>query len=292
MKTDPTCERSAMTRAAAAALTFTLCFPLVAAAQQRPLLSEDPEPIGAGRILIEGGFDYSVDAQFPVSGLQGNLLRVPTVGVSVGISSIAEFQVDGGFYNHLSITDRKDAPLSDLLQIDGDSTSDFEDVVVGTKIRFLAESPRHPSFALRFATKLPIASNENGIGLDTMDFFATLLVAKTVQSVRIVGNGGLGILSDPTSIDKQNDVFMYGASFARALTDQAEFVGEINGRWSTRAGGPYPGTESRSVLNLGGRYTTGSLRLDGGLFFGLTTLDPTIGFTAGFTYVFTAFEVP
>jgi hypothetical protein len=285
-------ERGPMTRIAAALLMFTICVPLAASAQQRPLITEDPEPIGAGRLLIEGGFDYSVDAQFPVSGLQGNLLRVPKVGVSFGISSIAEFQVDGGFYNHLSITDRQDAPLSDLLKIEGDSTSDFEDVVVGTKIRIMAESPRHPSFALRFATKLPNATNENGIGLDTMDFFATLLAAKTVQSVRIVGNAGLGMLTSPTSIDEQNDVLMYGASFARALTDSAEFVGEINGRWSTRAGGAFPGTESRSVLNIGGRYTTGSLRLDGGLFFGLTTLDPTIGFTAGFTYVFTAFEVP
>jgi len=275
-----------------AAVFVLLLFPHAAAAQQRPLLTEDPEPIGAGRILIEGGFDYSADAQFPASGLQGNLLRVPTVGVSIGISSIAEFQIDGGFYNRLAITEREDAPLSHLLKIDGDTTSDFEDVVVGTKIRFLAESPKHPSFALRFATKLPNATNENGIGLDTMDFFATLLVAKTVQSVRIVGNGGLGMLSDPTSIDEQNDVLMYGASFARALTDRAEFVGEINGRWSTRAGGPFPGTESRSILNIGGRYTTGSLRLDGGLFFGLTTLDPTVGFTAGFTYVFTAFQVP
>jgi hypothetical protein len=281
-----------MRHALAAALFVLILFEGVAVAQQRPLLTEDPEPIGAGRILLEGGFDYSIDAQFPAQGLQGDLLRMPTIGVSVGISSIAEFQIDGGFYNRLKITDQQAAPLTRFLKIEGDTTSDFQDIVVGTKIRVMAESPRHPSFAVRFATKLPIASNENGIGLDTMDFFATLLAAKTVQSVRIVGNAGVGILSSPTSINEQNDVLVYGGSFARAITDQAEFVGEINGRWSTRAGGPFPGTESRSLLNIGGRYTTGSLRLDGGLFFGLTTLDPTLGFTAGFTYVFTAFEVP
>ena len=275
-----------------AVISFVVCFPLVAMGQQRPLLTEDPEPIGAGRILLEGGIDYSVDAQLPAQGLRGNLLRLPTLGVSVGISSIAEFQIDGGLYNRLKITNRKDAPLSDFLKIDGDTTSDFQDVIVATKIRVLAESPKHPSFAVRFATKLPMATNEDGIGLDTMDFFATLLVAKTVQSVRIVGNGGVGILTSPTSIGAQNDVLLYGASFARALTDSAELVGEINGRWSTRPGGAFPGTESRSLLNIGARYTTGSLRLDGGLFFGLTTLDPTVGFTAGFTYVFTAFEVP
>jgi hypothetical protein len=34
------------------------------------------------------------------------------------------------------------------------------------------------------------------------------------------------------------------------------------------------------------------VRLDAGVFLGLTTIDPTIGFTAGFTYVFNAFTVP
>jgi len=281
-----------MKRSVVAALLAILTLPCAAAAQQRPLVTEDPEPIGAGRILIEGGVDYSIDAQYPASGLQGDLLRLPTLGVSIGISSIAELQIDGGFYNRLAITGRQPAPLSDLLTATGDTTRDVEDVIVATKIRVLAESARHPAFALRFATKLPNAGNESGLGLDTIDFFVSLLGAKTVQSVRIVGNVGLGILSDPTSVGRQNDVLTYGTSFARAITDRAEFVGEINGRWSTRSGGAFPGTETRSLLNLGGRYTTGSLRLDAGIFFGLTTVDPTIGFSGGFTYVFNAFQVP
>ncbi|HET9567722.1 MAG TPA: hypothetical protein VFP16_05100, partial [Vicinamibacterales bacterium] len=70
-------------------------------AQQRPLVTEDPETIGAGRLLIEGGFDYGSGVEYPVSGLEGNLFRFPLVGVSVGLSSIAEIQIDGGFYNHL-----------------------------------------------------------------------------------------------------------------------------------------------------------------------------------------------
>jgi hypothetical protein len=264
-----------------------------AAAQQRPLLTEDPEPVGAGRLLIEGGFDYSTDNQYTAAGLRGDLLRMPTIGISIGISSIAELQIDGGLYNRLSITERDpDAPLADLLTIDGDSTHDFEDLVIATKIRVLAESARHPAFALRFATKLPNGENERGMGLDTFDFFVSLLGAKTVQSVRIVGNLGLGIMSDPTLANRQNDLLTYGASFARAITDRAEFVGEINGRWSTRSGGAFPGTETRSLINFGGRYTVRSLRFDAGLFFGLTTVDPTVGFGGGFTYVFNAFQVP
>lgn len=263
-----------------------------ASAQQRPLLTEDPEPVGAGRVLIEGGIDGAHDQQYPVSGLKGNLIAVPTIGISVGISSIAEFQIDGGFYNRLNVTDRHPARLSSLLTTTGSTTHDVSDIVIATKIRVLSETAGRPAMGLRVATKLPNASNESGLGLDTTDFFASLLGAKTIQSIRVVGNVGVGILADPTSGNRQNDVLTYGLSFARALTQQAEIVGELNGRKSTRSGDAFPGTESRGILKLGGRFTHGSVRFDTGLFFGLTSVDPTIGFTAGFTYVFNAFTIP
>jgi hypothetical protein len=264
-----------------------------ALAQQRPLITEDPETVGAGRILVEGGFDWAHNVEYPASGLKGDLLRVPTIGLSFGISSIAEFQIDGGLHDRLAISGRNaKAPLASLVTATGNTTTDIEDVIVGTKIRLLSEGTRRPSFGLRFATKLPNASNESGLGLDTMDFYASLLGAKTVESIRVVANVGAGILSDPVQGNHQNDVFLYGLSFARAMTQQAELVGELNGRLSTRSGDAFPGTESRGLLKLGGRFTQGSVRLDAGVFFGLTSIDPTIGFTGGFTYIFNAFKVP
>ena len=263
-----------------------------ASAQQRPLVTEDPEPIGAGRILIEGGLDLAHDYQNPASGLKGNLVSVPTIGLSFGLSSIAELQIDGGLFNHLSISSRNpNAPLAGLLTVTGDSTHDLSNAVVATKIRFLSETPSRPAFGIRFATKLPNASNEKGIDLDTTDFSGTILVAKTVQSIRVVGNIGAGILTNPTSGVGQNDVFLYGLSFARAVTQATEVVGELNGRVSTRSN-PFPGTETRGILKIGGRYTTGAFRIDAGVFVGLTSIDPTVGLTAGFTYVFNAFTVP
>ena len=261
-------------------------------AQQRPLITEDPEPVGAGRVLIEGGFDASHGQQYPVSGLEGNLLRLPTLGVSVGLSSIAELQVDGGLYDRLSITKRTAAPLSSLLTVTGTQTHDVSDIVIGTKIRLIGEGSGRPAIGIRFATKLPNASNESGLGLDTTDFFASLLAAKSVQSLRVVGNLGFGILGDPTSGNRQNDVLTYGASVARAVTPRAEVVAEINGRASTRSAGPLPGTESRGRLTLGARVTYSSIRFDGGILIGLTSEGPTIGVSGGFTYVFNAFKVP
>src|SRR5687767_14909703 len=89
-------------------------------AQQRPLVTEDLETVGSGLVLLEGGVDYQWDLFYPVSGLTGNLLRLPTIGVSFGISSIAELQIDNGFYNRLSVTAREPAPLSDELTFTGD----------------------------------------------------------------------------------------------------------------------------------------------------------------------------
>jgi len=262
----------------------------VARAQQRPLVTQDPETIGAGRILVEGGLDYGRDILFPVSGLKGNLLRAPLIGVMFGISSIAEVEITGGLHNRLTITDRVPAPLSSMLEVSGDTTTDVEDIVFATKIRVLSESQSRPAIGLRFATRLPNASNESGLGTDTTDFLASALVGKTVRSLRVVGNIGVGILGDPTRGDRQNDVVTYGLSLARAMTSEVELVGEINGRASTRSDAP-PGTESRSAMRFGARYTRGPARFDAAALVGMTERDPSIGFAAGVTYIFNAFKV-
>lgn len=261
-------------------------------AQQRPLDTQDPETIGAGRVLIEGGISGAHDITYPASGLKGNLWQVPTLGLNVGLSSIADLQVTGGLYNRLSITSRTPAPLTSVLDFTGDSTHAVEDITIGVKIRLLPETGSTPSVGFRFATRLPNASRKSGIGQDTTDFGAALLVAKTVQSIRVVGNFGWVSMSEPLDGTRQNDVLTYGLSFARAVTNRTEIVGELNGRASVRSGTAAIGTESRGRLKLGGRFTPGPVRFDAAVFFGLNAVDPTIGLTAGVTYVFNAFKIP
>jgi Putative MetA-pathway of phenol degradation len=263
-----------------------------ASAQQRPLVTEDPETIGSGIILIEAGLDYARDVLYPVSGLQGNLIRWPTIGMSLGVGSIVEIQLDWAPYQRLEVTDRFLAPLSSLVDFEGDSTSDVDDLVVATKLRFLSEAAGRPALGLRFATKLPLASNESGLGLDTIDVSATALIGKTIQSIRVVGNVGFAILGDPTRGDRQNDALVYGFSVARAIAQGFEVVGEVNGRAQQWGDDPPPGTESRALMRIGTRYTRGSARVDGGLLVGLTSSDPSWGLTAGVTWVFRGFTVP
>ena len=145
---------------------------------------------------------------------------------------------------------------------------------------------------MRFATKLPNASNESGLGLDTTDFFASLLLGKTVQSIRIVGNVGLGILADPVDGNRQNDVLTYGVSVARAVRQGLEVVGEINGR-AEHARRQSSNRNRKPRRNASGRrFTKSTVRVDAGLIFGMTSRDPSIGFTAGATWVFKGFTIP
>ncbi len=257
-----------------------------ALAQQRPLLTEDPEPVGDRLVLLEAGIDQTWEHIYPVSGLKGQLLRMPRLGLSFGMGSRAEIQLDAVSISRLVISERFPAALDHMLEVPGDTTQGWDDAVIGAKVKLVGEGARMPAVGLRFATRLPNATNESGLGLDTMDFFQSLLVGKTVQSIRLVGNVGVGILSDPTRGDRQNDVLTYGISLARAITTASEIVGEINGRISTRRGTPPPGTESRGRMTFGLRYTRGAVRLDTGLFTGLTSFDPKLGVTAGLTWVF------
>ena len=267
-------------------------FAAPAFAQQRPLQTEDPETIGSGRILIEAGVDYNRDVYLPVSGLRGNLVTVPTLGVSLGVSSIAEIQMHIGGYQQMAITDRGlTAPFAHLLQLDGDTTDDLEDLHVGAKVRLLSETANRPSLATRFSTRLPNAGNESGLGKDMQDFETSVLLAKTVQSIRVVANVGLLMLGNPTRPAAQDDLLFYNLSVARAVSDAAEVVGEFVGR-ANFARTTTPGAEDRGLLRFGARYTYAGVRVDGGVLLGLTPRDPEIGFTAGFTWVFNAVTIP
>ena len=270
---------------------LSLVFAATAHAQSRPLATEDPETVPAGFILLEGGFDFLAGTSFPASGLKGDLFRIGTFGLSIGVNSSVELQIDGGLRRRLSITSfDPTAPLADRYTGDLESTGSFDDLSIGAKIRFVTETESRPAFALRFATKLPNVGTANGLGTGTTDFQIALATAKTIRSTRVAANFGMAIMAEPSVAATQNHLVTYGASVARAVATGVELVGEINGRLDAgdNAG---PGTESRGGVRLGGRFTRGPVRLDGGLLFGVTDLDPSWGFTVGFTWVFKAFEV-
>jgi hypothetical protein len=262
-----------------------------ASAQQRPLVTEDPLTVGSGRLLFEAGVDYEQDVKYPLSGLSGNLFSVPTLGVSIGVSSIAEVQIDGGIVQKLSISEQVPAPLTPLLDFGGTTTSSVRDLVVGTKLLLLSEQPGRTALGARFATRLPLASLESGLGRQTTDFTAAFLIGKTIDAVRLVGNVGFLMLEDPVAPSQQDTLMTYGFSLARAVAEGAELVGELNGRVNL-AEVDALGAETRGFGRLGARFTRGAFRVDGAFLLGLSPRDPDWGVTAGLTWVVDAFRVP
>jgi len=262
-----------------------------AAAQSRPLATEDPETVPKGFVLLEGGFDVLGKTSFPASGLKGDLLRIGTFGVSVGVNSSVELQFDGGLRRRLTIDGfDASAPLAGRYTGTGTATGGFDDLFVGVKIRFAPETVSRPAVALRFATKLPNAGPGSGLGTSTTDFAIGLAAAKTVESVRVAANLGIAFMTEPSQIATQNKLMTYGVSVARAVATGIELVGDVNGRLDTGTDAG-PGTESRGAVRLGGRLTRGPVRLDAGFLIGITDVDPSWGVTVGFTWVFKAFEV-
>ena len=276
-------------------ILFALCLGVTtsAHAQQRPLVTEDPETIGAGRVLLEGGVSFDKTIKNFANGLEGDIEHIGTVGVSIGAGAVAEVQIDGGVYQNLDVNKRFKAPLENMtLLLPGDHASGFEDVLIATKVRMLSESASRPAIGLRFGTKLPLAEPEKGIGFGTTDFFASFLIAKTVRSVRTVGNVGLIVMEDPADAPDAVTAMTFGAAIARALTNEFEMGGEFNGRLPPFSDVAPAGLESRAVFRLAGRFTYRMLRLDAGILAGFTERDPTWGFTAGATYVISGKATP
>jgi len=269
-----------------------LLMPLPAGAQQRPLDTQDPEPVGAGRVAVESGVSYARDVVYPLSGLRGDLYQAPLIDVAVGVSPIAAIELSGGPYDRLRISARQAAPLAGSARIIGGATHAVDDLVIGMKLRVVPETAARPAFAVRFAVRLPNAKHTSGLGQDTTDFTASVLAGKAVAGWRAVGNLGVTIMSEPLNAAAQNDVLMYGASLTRPVGRRVSLVGEANGRLSTRPGDAPVGTESRAMLRLGGRYRTGRIQYDLSVARGLTAFDPSFGVAVGVRLVWKAFALP
>lgn len=254
---------------------------------QRPLATVDPAIAEAGWAWIETGAGYAHDHQIPASGLRGDVLRLPELTLRVGVSRRVELRVDTG-YDVLLVREQIPAPLSADLDFDGESSSDIRDPVIATLVQLRMESAAAPALGLRLATRLPIASNQSGLGLDTTDFFVSLLAAKNAGALRWIVNLGLGILEVPTEVTSQNDVLTYGLTLSRRVGERLTFAAGLDGHLDP-AGQVHPGTEDTSVLRLGARFGGGSA-IDAALLVGLADVDAPIGFTVGVTRAVRIFQ--
>src|SRR6266542_6446522 len=97
------------------AFCFACSIPLIARAQQRPLITEDVDIIPPGSLRIGVGIDFVQGAKFPLSGLTGDLTRAGVISVSIGLAPNVEVQVEGVAQNFLAINSR--GPSAIALQL-------------------------------------------------------------------------------------------------------------------------------------------------------------------------------
>lgn len=259
----------------------------VAYAQQRPLITEDVDIIPPGSVRIEAGVDFLQGAQFPASGLTGDLTRVGVIGINIGFSPNVEFQIEGVAQNFLSINTRGTSAIPLSLAPGANSANDTGDFILWTKFKLRSETRRGPSLGFRVGVGLPNSNQTRGIGLNQTNAYGSILIGKKFGHngrFNTFGNLGIAILTAPTELFSQNDVLTYGAAGIFRINKQFSVAGEVNGRANSRPGDGPLGTESQSEARLGMQIRASGLRFDFAAIKGLTRFTHDSGFTVGVTY--------
>jgi hypothetical protein len=263
---------------------------IAASAQQRPLLTDDIDITPQGAFELGVGVDFYQNAKFPLSGLRGDLTRVGDIRLKTGISKNVELQIEGTLQNFLAINSQ--SPSAIPLSISGNSTNDFDDFTMSTKVKLFSETRNLPALGLKFGFQMPNTDQAKGIGTNQINIFSKIIVQKRFGKragrtplANIYGNIGLGIMNAPLANFTQNDVLLYGLAGVFRLNDRINVVSEVNGRLNTRRGDAPIGTESVGQFRVGTQIRASGLRFDTAAMFGLTKYSPRTGIIFGVTYV-------
>ena len=251
--------------------------PALLFSQQRPLITERAETVKKNYLLFDIGMEFLQDAVFTFSGLEGDLTRIGVVGVRFGAADNVEIQVLGSIQDILSIENRFDAPNTPNLNFSGNSTSDFGDFTMATKVLLKEEQNRWPAISTRLGFQMPNASNQKGLGNDETNFFSSFLLQKRFGQLQFFTELGLAVLGDPVTAGAQDDLFTYGFALMHPLHEQINLVVDAYGR--VGAGGI--GTEEQSLLRLGTQVKAAGLYWDVALFLGFRDTDPSSGLVVG-----------
>jgi hypothetical protein len=261
-------------------------------------MTDDVDITPPGAIEISAGVEFLQGAKFPLSGLTGDLTRVGDIRIRTGFASNVELQIEGTLQNFLAINSQL-TPSPIPLNISRNSTNDFDDFTVSTKIKLRNESHSLPAVGFKLGFQMPNTDQARGIGTNQINVFGKFLVQKRFGKragktplANIYGNLGLAIMTAPIERFTQNDVMIYGLAGIFRVTDRVNIVSEVNGRLNTRSGGAPLGTESIGQFRIGSQIKASGLRFDTAAVFGLTKYSPRTGVVFGVTYQTPAIFAP
>src|SRR4030095_1857470 len=209
-----------------------------ATAQQRPLITDDIDITPAGAIEISAGVDFLQNVKLPLSGLKGDLTRVGDIRLRNGFAPNVELQVEGVVQNFWAINSQT-GPGPIPLNITGNSTSDFDDIVMSAKVLLMRETRNLPAVGIKFGFQIPNTDQARGIGTNQINIFSKVIVQKKFGErsghsprANVYGNIGVEGMTAPLDALTQNDVLLYGLAGIFRVTDRINLVSEVNGRIS------------------------------------------------------------
>src|SRR5262245_1447570 len=202
---------------AATILAMLTVAAMYADAQPRTLITDDDNITTKGALNISAVVDLLQRAKFPLSGLNGDETRLADIRIKTGFASNVELQIEGSLQNYLAINSA--GPSHIPLNVTGNSTHDFDDYIISTKIKLRNESKGIPAFGLKIGFQMPNTDQAKGIGTNQINIFTKFLVQKHFGKAagkdaraNIFGNIGLAIMSAPLDSFSQNDVLLYGVA--------------------------------------------------------------------------------
>ena len=252
-----------------AVLSFLLALLVlpVRAEGHRPFDAESAWLLGSGSVELEMGAAVGLDAHrvlFPDAA--GRSLVVPRLGLRTGLGPWGELRVEG------------DALFS-FDPDEGETKRGAGDWRISTKLRLGPESD-----SLRWAAlvevKVPVASDEDGLGTDLTDVaLRGLMEWRRGRSVLDL-DLGLQLVGAPFRERSQQDLLVLAASWRWELRPGLELGAELSGR----QGGDF--LPARSVVRAGAAFRRGSWRFDGAVGAGLRRGSPGLEVRGGATYRF------
>jgi hypothetical protein len=247
---------------------FLLAAP--AAAQTRPLQTEEAATAPAGTLVLEVGADAIADEPNFLTGQPRDRLDLPVLRLVYSPAGNVEMDVEWV----ARVIARDDPDFGDV--------SDFGDVTLRAKVRLAGGGEGRTAFGARFTVTLPQTSYGNGLGPNTLRFAAQLLLSHAVGGLRLHANAGLALHDETQRPHEQRDFLAYGLALEHGLGGAFALVGELAGL----AGKGAPGTDAHAEARAGVRYGRGRLRLDAAVRRGLEEADGTWGLTAGLAWRF------
>ncbi len=236
-----------------------------AGAQTRPLQTEEATTGPRGTLVLEIGADAIRDEPNFVTGRPRDRWAGPVLRLVHSPSDNVEIDLEW-----TARVGQRDDP-------DFGSVSDWGDVGLRAKVRFVDEGRGHPAIGARFGVLLPETSFGNGLGPNALRMSAQILVSQAIGGVTLHGNAGLALHDEVFRTHEQRDFLAYGLAAVVSLRPGLAAVAE----WAGLAGKGMPGADARAELRGGVRLGRGRLRADAAVRRGLLATDGRWGLTVG-----------